>query len=117
MSRAEEDHSVEALRFQATEESFHVRVAIRASWGRDDRLHIRVFLKEITKRHEFGIAVNQKMRVVNEKPVLAIGQIAGHLSDPRAIRIGGDSRNMNPTSLEILDDENVHRDEPAESPD
>ena len=106
---SEEDHAVEALRFQTTKPSLHVGVQVGTLGWQQNDFSVRVLLQEFPHGDEARIAIHNEMLGVFQESVFAIGEIAADLFHPRGIRTWRDPGNVDATGFQMHHSENVER--------
>ena len=98
---AEEDHAVQAFRFQAQHKALDVGIAIGTSRWQQNRIDLSVGLEEITQRHKLRVAVNQDERMIFQEAVVRIREIACNLTDPRGVWLSGDTCDFHSACLQV----------------
>ncbi len=114
---AKEDHPVEAFGFHGSHISFEMGVQIRAPrWQKDD-FDVGKVVNICAERQELGVPVNNNVAGVFQETLVAIGEVAGHLSGPVPVRVFGDSCDFNSAGSQTHDDENIKGDQAMSAPD
>ena len=103
--------------FDRPHESLRVRIAVRRFWRNQDDADV-VFLQDFPElRCIFRISVDDEVRVALEKAIVECGDIEPHLLHEESIRVGCRRRDMNATSPQLNNEEDVEGDQAHGSPD
>jgi hypothetical protein len=114
---AEEDHAIEALLLDRSNESFGVGVQVGRAVGQAHDFDTGI-LQEIPERDgELGIPVEDEEPFLSEGSIDGIGEVPADLYHPRFTWTGRDSSNVDATCCEFDHEEDIERDESTRCPD
>ena len=99
----EEDHPIEALRFQRSHESLNESVQIRRPGGQPDGFHGGLLKNAAKCLAELGVAIHENVPVTKEEAIGAVRQIPGDLFHPCGVRVCCTTGEANTPSSEFHD--------------
>ena len=79
-------------------------------------IDIRTFQEVLKRGRELRVAIHEQVAGFVQKPIDRIGEIPGHLFHPCFLRIGGTTGEVNPTTGDLHDEQQVERYQPALRP-
>ena len=86
-------------------------------WRQDDRFDVGILLQKISQRQKLSITIDEQMRVILEKTVERIGEVACHLADPSSIGFFCDTGHVNLSRFQVHHHQDVERDHSTQRPD
>src|ERR1035437_2357090 len=98
---------IETLLADGADESFGVRVSTRRTHRRADALDADRGEDFVEAGGELGVAVADEESEVPTGILQVRGEIAGHLCDPWAVRVGGGSEDVHDGALHFDDEQHV----------
>jgi hypothetical protein len=105
MTLAEGDDVPEALVLDGANKSLGVGVQVRAVGGQAQEAHARGRENAPEVRGIERIAVDDPVTEARPRAVRGVGQVAGDLRHPRAVRLAGDASDVNAARLEVDDEQ------------
>ena len=107
---------VQAFVFDGSHKPFRMGVQIRTSSRQANRSATRIPHALPEPFGEQGIPVMDQELLPDQKSVKGVRQVSPYLVHPDAIRAGGDPGYMDPSSVQLHDEQNVIANEPPRSP-
>ena len=113
----EEDHSIETLIFDRSDESLGVGIQVRRTVGQAYNVDAGI-VQEIPERlGELGIAVEDKESFLSQRPFEGIDEVPADLHHPGFVRSRRDASDLDATRRQLDHEEDIEGDETTWSPD
>ena len=110
-SFSEEDHSVEALFLDRSDESLGVGVQIRRSMRQADHLNTGVLQQVPERQSELGISIENQVLLPGQESVDGVSEVPADLHHPCFVRTRRDPGNLDLARLQLDYEEDIERDQ------
>src|SRR5215469_608538 len=102
---SKQDDPLQARFLDGSDEAFRIGIQVRRARWQFQRLHAAALQKLQELRSEQRVAVMDQVSLPGQKAFLRVTEVPGHLTDPKPVRLPGDSTDLHPSTRQVDEEE------------